>query len=292
MITMEGDKTIGYINVKPIVPPTPHQTKHFPPLTTIQKRPINKRMPGAKRTITPTAGGGGKRARKAGARKKGYALTRQLVGRQNHLIVQGVFGNVQIHTTNGFTIGTNSSPAIQFFFCGTRAFFALGASAPTQFGNLYVSGGPLVSVFDKFRIRKVETEIVYSANSLGATVANAAMQNMYGVIDYDDSGPLTAVEDALAYPTCKLMVLGQAASNGGSIHRMNLTRPTVIESVQNSALGSTNAKHCVSPWLDTGASDIPHYGLKYYLNSPIPSGALVGMCTFTFHVFLEYKDTR
>lgn len=245
-----------------------------------------------KRKLSGTSSGVGKRKRTQRGRKKGYALTRSLVGRQNHLIVQGVFGNVSLHTTNGFTIGTNSSPAIQFFFCGTRVFVALGASAAVQFGNLYVSGGNLVSVFDKFRIRKVETEIVFSANSLSTSVSNSSMSNMYGVIDYDDSGPLTAVEDALAYPTCKLMVLGQPAATGGAIHKMNLNSPTVIESVQNSGGGSTNSKHCISPWLDTGAADIPHYGLKYYLNTPIPSGALVGVVTFTFHVFLEYKDTR
>lgn len=245
-----------------------------------------------KRRLSGTSSGVGKRKRTIGGRKKGYALTKAVVGRQNHLIVQGVFGNVSLHTTNGFTIGTNSSPAIQFFFCGGRAFCALGASAPVQFGNLYVSGANLVSVFDKFRIRKVDAEMVFSANSLSTSVNNSAMTNMYGVVDYDDSGPLTAVEDALAYPSCKLMVLGQPAQDGSSIHKMRLSTPTVVESVQNSGGGSTNARHIISPWLDTGTTDIAHYGLKYYLNSPIPTGALSGVITFTFTVFLEYKDTR
>ena len=73
---------------------------------------------------------------------------------------------------------------------------------------------------------------------------------------------------------------------------MNLNSPTVIEAVQNSGGGSTNSKHCISPWLDTGATDIPHYGLKYYLNTPIPLRGIEWCSDVYVSCFLEYKDTR
>jgi len=208
-----------------------------------------------------------------------------MVANADHIIQCGAAQSFQLNTSTGFA---GISNALQWTFTQNGVYYALGAGALTLAGNNFIAAASLVNIFDKWKLLKVEMEVHLSANSLSTSVSNQAMSHVYIVQDYDDSGPLISLENALAYPTCSTMVLGQ--TQGPKTFR--LTRPTTLEGVVNNAGGLQASRQIVSPWLDCGITNTPHYGFKLWHVNPLQNATNNGWVTFTFRCYFNYKDTR
>lgn len=119
----------------------------------------------------------------------------------------------------------------------------------TDFTNLY----------DMYRFNKVVWKLIpkvsEAALTSGATLANANLQQIHSVIDYDDAVAPTGINQLVQYQSHKM-------SRGHQVH----TRVVVPKS-QGTVSGSSAAPKA-KQWLDCDQISIPHRGIKYVIPAP------------------------
>jgi hypothetical protein len=136
-----------------------------------------------------------------------------------------------------------------------QSWFATSASVPTftyvnfTFNQIdqYAS---LVNVFDQYRIDSVE---VWVTPQISASVSSSHTGQLFSVLDFDDSTPLTTIAQAQDYSTCVISPL----TCGHYRHfkprvAMALYAPSAFSSFGNIA----------APWIDTSSYSVAHYGVK------------------------------
>jgi hypothetical protein len=113
----------------------------------------------------------------------------------------------------------------------------------------------LQSVFDQYKILKIEVIFMANANAIAAATS---MGELYTVLDYDDATALTSISAAQAYSNCIMSRPGQS--------NRRCFQPRVAVSAY-AVSGFTQYKNEVAGWIDTASSTLQHYGLKYALDS-------------------------
>lgn len=135
------------------------------------------------------------------------------------------------------------------------------------------------TLYDQYRINKVKLSFVPEYSSLGPVDQTAAypMPNLHTAIDLDDSaftGPLT---ELMQYP-------GYKRTRGNATHSRYWT-PSVSTEVFRSAVTTSYAPK-TRQWLDFAVADVPHYGLKYFVDPGPASGT-----QWTWQVYLTIYFT-
>ena len=214
------------------------------------------------------------------------------VSRQIHQVVCGTTGSFPIWQIGGFG---NVSESLQFYFTQQGIFSRLAANPPVQFGDLFANAASLANIFDQYRLVKVQCDVYFTNNSSGI---NNALQLpiIFGVIDKDDSTPLTSQAQALGFSTCKTMQLGNSSGAEGGKQSMYVNYPCVIQvNSQTAAATGPGALPSIvkpSPWIDNGFPEVEHHGVKFIADNAGVTNTQVGNVTFVFRTFMQYKNLK
>jgi len=148
------------------------------------------------------------------------------------------------------------------------------------------------TLYDMYRIRAVAVYVSPTIQPVGTTTAGTLSTfntKCTTVIDYDDSDVLASVGDARQYDTCKHVWMNIANNKP---HKRYFT-PAVATEVYRSTI-STGYGVKWGEWIDCSQADIPHFGLKINLSTPVAiTSADVGVgVTVEVKYYLEFKTTR
>jgi len=133
------------------------------------------------------------------------------------------------------------------------------------------------SLFDQYRIVRVEVLIVPQANFVAAgSTATAGM--MHSVIDYDDATPLASEQNALDYQNC----LSSSASDG---HFRSFVPHAALAAYAGAFTSYNNVE---SPWIDAAYPGVQHYGLKVVNTTASVATELLVYAT----LFTEWRNVR
>lgn len=150
------------------------------------------------------------------------------------------------------------------------------------------------TLYDMYRIRAVAvylTPVIAPSDfQLNGTGSSTTLQTKCStVIDYDDSDVLASVGDARQYDTCKILYLNLSMNKP----MVRYFTPAVATELYRSTI-STGYGVKWGEWIDCSQADIPHYGFKVNLSSPVSLVAAdVGVgVTIEVKYYLEFKTTR
>ena len=148
--------------------------------------------------------------------------------------------------------------------------------------------GEYTALFDSYRIRKVQLQMVYNADSQSQTMVTG-LPNIMMVNDYDDSnntGPTSLVQ----YPSFKLIQMGSGVDN--------CKYWTMVPKTQMSVETTTGAVASISgkkyDWIDCATPNAQYFGVKGFVDTQVSGGALsnVGFVTFYVKVWVQFKNSR
>jgi hypothetical protein len=145
------------------------------------------------------------------------------------------------------------------------------------------------SLFQSWRIKKVEITLTFSANSNGVT-ASYTLPIIWMANDYTDSSStnLTSIQQ---YNNVKYVQLGNGAT------KMEDTRYGCYPKLSAGAFQQSGVPGYFAPpkdaWIDTDYPATTHYGTKmcYDFNASSSSSA-IGNLSIYFKYFLEFKTTK
>lgn len=142
------------------------------------------------------------------------------------------------------------------------------------------------SLFDSYRIRKVEISMYYQSNSssLGPQVS---LPNISMVNDYDDSAS-TPLQSLQQYDSYRVIQFGNNSNNGCVKH---VVYPKV-ETVVNTTGGTTLSLQMSRPWLDCATNNAIYYGVKGNYDNFNVASANIGFITFYVKYYVEFKNSR
>jgi len=143
------------------------------------------------------------------------------------------------------------------------------------------------SLFDSYRIRKVELTMVYNSNSStlgpGTSLPVVSMCN-----DYDDIAA-TTLSSMQQYDSYRLIQFGNNSNNGKVMHRVSPRISTVVETTGGSAIAGTGSN---KNWIDCNNTSVLYCGVKGNYDNMNISTAAVGFITFYIKYYVEFKNSR
>lgn len=189
--------------------------------------------------------------------------------------------------TNLTALGTT----LQFVFSLTSFRVTIGSGVVQQYGtNLSANFG---AIYDRFRMDAVEISIFYNANT---SVLNnsASLPILYGVVDTNDMTALSSVNEALSYPDCKIMQMGNSSGSNNGRQTIKAFTPAAEGVITSWGLTSQAANTVKNTWIDTSNTDIIFYGYKMIVDPVVPVGidTLNGYFTFIVKTHCSFKDQR
>lgn len=237
-----------------------------------------------------------KRARSVSRPKKMGRVMRipkslSAINRQSVMTVMGAAGNISINNNTGWNaVGSTLSVVCQ----QDRIQYSISGGAFVTLGAAFVNAVPFATIYDQFRINKMEVTIMYSDNS-SAISGSLALPIVYGVVDFDDVNTITNASQALQYASCKIMQLGNSSGTDGGKQKIVVNKPAVRQSVDttNIAFGTVASGVIAhSPWLNTDVTNVEHNGVKLFIDTVTSSNSTVGVVTIAVRCFHEYKFSK
>jgi len=153
----------------------------------------------------------------------------------------------------------------------------------------------LTSLFDQWRIDKVEQTLIFSANNnpITSVVTSGNVLPVINVVnDWDNNDP---TEDILQYPQCRAVQLG-AINN--KPHVQTIVKPGAIGTTEIGGGSTTPGQVLRGPWLDTATPTITHHCIKLsyaQFNTAGPDfnpANVVGALKLRSKVFFTFKNPR
>lgn len=143
----------------------------------------------------------------------------------------------------------------------------------------------LQAVFDKYRLAKVLVEVFYSHNS--SPTGDPRLPVLTQALDFDSVDGTSLLNE---YAGARLIQFG----NNVNSQRFNLYNPTATTVMGSDApLIAVVSGQKVSPWLDSAASGVNHYGMRFQLsNFGGTQNAVVGTFMFNVKMSFEFKNPR
>lgn len=144
------------------------------------------------------------------------------------------------------------------------------------------------ALFDAYRIRKVQLQMVYNADSQSQTMVTG-LPNIMMANDYDDS-LATTTASLTQYPSFKLIQMGSGADNC----KYWTVKPKTQISVETTTGAVTSISGKEFDWIDCATPNAKYFGVKGIVDTQVTGGALanVGYITFYVKVWVQFKNTR
>lgn len=142
------------------------------------------------------------------------------------------------------------------------------------------SASEFTALFDQYKIMKVKLDFIPFGDTVNLPVSTMSGSSslvspggpLITAVDYDDANAPAQASDLLQYQYSKVTPVPRR-------HKMTL-RPKFATEVYRS--GVSTGYGARSGWLDCANSDIPHYGVKYWMNAPSNSST-----SFSYQVWAE-----
>lgn len=178
--------------------------------------------------------------------------------------------------------------------------YQIGNNPTWSTGTLWNNYASAAALFQMYRIREFEIEVIYSQTSFtqSQNVPEPIPVNApicYSVLDREDARIVANAQEALQYASCKYDQFG----NNRRIVRKMLAPSTMGEQLDDTSLigATTPAQVSYGPWLACGSNTsgatapvIPHGFIKMFFdNMSQPSDAEVGVFCFVVKAIFEYK---
>lgn len=163
----------------------------------------------------------------------------------------------------------------------TNPFTVLGLAGSSYFGpDVYQMGGSLqfrlsdvtdftdfTELFDHYTIEQVDVEVSNLHNSSGATDARSIMPTLNYVCDFDDATPPAAPQTLANFQRAKSWTF-----RGDGQPLKFSVRPRIAQTVYTTGLTSAYGPGKQGQLLDCDRTDIPFYGIKFWLQDVYVSG--------------------
>lgn len=141
------------------------------------------------------------------------------------------------------------------------------------------------TLFDSYRINYVSVKFVSGINTANTPVSTQyTLPQIYLYRDYDDASAPGSLNEVLQTEKFKVWNLAKTPN-----FKMGLV-PAVASSVYRSAT-QTAYNRRFKQWLDCGYADVPHYGLKIFVDAQM-GGPDTAIITPIITVSCSFKDTR
>lgn len=196
------------------------------------------------------------RSRRSGLRKS--KIPRMFGKSAVHAFERRCSTVVIVNTTNGWTSGGSFSQSLQAYFtlAGTQVYLganplALSAMAAADF----------TALFDEYKIIGVRCQIFAGFNSSQLSAA-PNLPVLFMIADYDDVNSLVSSASALEYQNCKVVTLGRDSSMSGV---QWYCKPKVQIQTYRTAV-TTGYSPKPNQWIDNEQTDVPHYGMKFWID--------------------------
>lgn len=185
------------------------------------------------------------------------------------------------------TILSNPSTERTFRIVRTRniAPQLLAAAAVTSVGyswklNDLATSSELTSLFDLYRIAKIDVQISSTVNAQGFSAGSVSViPRIATVIDYNSAGTFATFDDAGEFQSCRIMPLVTGANS------IKFTiRPRFLGVAEDSSTSVVVASNNAG-WLNTAAANIPHYGLRW-IAEQAGSATISVLVSFRYHLEL------
>lgn len=143
------------------------------------------------------------------------------------------------------------------------------------------------SLFDQYRITRVDIKFLFDKNSATFTGASAQfIPNIYTVFDPDDGTPLSTENDYLQYQSLRVNRMDTP------VYR-TIYPCTATPAYSGGAFsGYTEVKNA---WIDCGNPATEYYGLKYWIDTGMAGGAggnTLGQLKVFYTVHIQFKTVR
>lgn len=146
--------------------------------------------------------------------------------------------------------------------------------------NALPNSSEFTSLFDQYKIMKVKLRFIPFGDNVNLPISTmtgtSSLMSPGGplitAIDYDDTTAPTSAADLLQYQASRVTPVPKPLS-------MTI-RPKFAAEIYRSGLATGYGAR--SGWLDTANADVPHYGIKYWMNSPSALSS-----SFTYQVWAE-----
>lgn len=202
-------------------------------------------------------------------------LRRRPIRRMRKSAKRTNLGNAGVHYFKRRYVVANitastSAGGLQSNAAGALSFNLASLPNATEFTNL----------FDQYKIMKVKLDFIPFGDTVNLPISTMSGSTslvspggpLITAIDYDDNTTPGAASDLLQYQNSKVTPVPRRL-------KMSL-RPKFATEVYRSA--TTTGYGARSGWLDTDYANIPHYGVKYYMNAPSAVSS-----SFSYQVWAE-----
>lgn len=143
----------------------------------------------------------------------------------------------------------------------------------------------LAAVFDQYRIKSLEVKVFYSHNS--SATGEALIPVLRQCLDFDSVDGTNTLQE---YQNCRIHQLQNLPNSGLKFLLLNPTVNVVVQDTQTTT-GTSQSK--VSPWLDTNATEVPHFGMRFELSSfQEANTGTIGRIQFVFKIMTEFRRPR
>lgn len=202
------------------------------------------------------------------------------IGQQCRIGNSTVSGNPTA-TSNG-----NGSLTVGTAVADTLNTVQVGASLEFKLSSVEDSGD-FTALFDRYKLLGVKLRFAYQANIANADSTTGS--NSLPLINYSFDGDDSAVPTALTQVQRK-QYCHQKICNGNYQFSVYI-KPRMLNQVYQSAIAT--AYSSVKPaWIDATYPDVPHYGLKIWLNNWTPGATKINQLTIQPEYYLALKDSQ
>lgn len=167
-------------------------------------------------------------------------------------------------------VATTSGAGVQSNAAGAMSFALSSLPNATEF----------TALFDQYKIMKVKLDFIPFGDNVNLPISTMSGANglvspggpLVTAIDYDDNNVPGTAADLIQYQASRVTPIPK---------RLKMTlRPKFATEVYRSAIATGYGAR--TGWLDCANSDIPHYGVKYYMNAPSALNS-----SFSYQVWAE-----
>lgn len=180
---------------------------------------------------------------------------------------------------------TVSSPYLGLSFALSQVSPWIGGVYDGTSAGLLPNSSELAAVFDQYRIKAILVEVFFSHNT--STSGDPLLPILRQALDFDSVDGTNSLNE---YQNRRVHQLG--ATPIGSI-KFHLYNPTAQGVMQDTLASTGTAAQQVSPWLDTNANLVPHFGMRFEAsNFQDTTAGTVGRFQFNIEYDLEFRRPR
>lgn len=198
--------------------------------------------------------------------------------------------SIPITESTGFAA---TSPSLNFGFALGQVWCWLNGSYNGTYSAAISNYTEFNALFDFYKINFVKATIFFTNNSSSVNSPATGMPMIHLCNDFDDVTEVMTVATILEKSGVRTLQF-DATNSRGLTHWVKPTVASYIQTTDGGGTGSaTNAGVQPNQWINTGAANIVHSGMKFvYNNQGRASATDVGSMTVIFEIEYVFKAVR